>query len=148
MSKAKVDFDVIRTNLIERHQEGRLLTELPLMKSALLGFTKDTSRKATAEKVYAIALEISGIENKDVQVEDSIPMLQACITMMLGGGILANFGCRQPKDFYIDTRVPSSALNARKSDIYRAVLRLQEMAKAQEIEKLPAAPNFHNMGVL
>ena len=78
---------------------------------------------------------------------DTIPAMQTAVYVMCGGGFLGRFAAEQPSDFYIDDRV--GKLPYSRKQIMQAVETLVTIARANGIDpkRLPAMPNFHNMGI-
>ena len=78
---------------------------------------------------------------------ETIPTMQTAVYVMCGGGFLGRFAAEQPSDFYIDDRV--GKLPYSRKQIMQAVETLVTIARANGIDpkRLPAMPNFHNMGI-
>lgn len=74
----------------------------------------------------------------------SIPVMQAAVYVMCGGGFLRQLAAEKPMDFYIDERC--RRLPYSRNKIYQAVETLKTIAVANDID-LRRLPKFHNMGI-
>lgn len=146
----RIDLAEIRSQFETRHEEGKLIHELPFMKAVMKGLRKPNATQRTAKSVYELALQVTGIKDEDIQLEESIPIQQAIVYAIIGGGFVGGSATRNPQGFYLDDRRPNSCLNGKKSEVYREVIKLTKLAEAQNLNpnSLPHMPNFHNMGVL
>lgn len=146
----KIDLNETRSYFERHHQEGKLIQELPLMKAALFGMRKQNVKRKTAKEVYELALQVAGVKDEDIQLEASIPIQQATVFAIIGGGRLGKFATRNPEGFYVDdSRHPLDKFNSNKADAYREVIKLEKMAKDRKLKpsSLPSMPTFHHMGV-
>lgn len=77
---------------------------------------------------------------------ESIPLMQAVVFTMCGGGFIGRFAMTQPEKFYIDPR--TSKFPYKKAEIEQAVECLAAIARANGLDanNLPEI-NFHNMGI-
>lgn len=78
--------------------------------------------------------------------KDAIPLMQAAVFTMAGGGLLGRFAATNPAEFYLDTRVSRRPYSATK--ILTACANLAQIAKLNGLDprRLPD-PSFHNLGV-
>jgi len=83
---------------------------------------------------------------KSGRPKSELPLMQACVYTMCGGGMLGRFAAENPADFYIDDRV--GKLPYPKKEIYQAVAVLKTLAEVwgYDAHHLPDF-TFHNMGV-
>lgn len=145
------DAEQHRPHFQKQHAEGKLVHQVPFMKAALFGMRKQNEKRKLAKAVFDLALEIVGVKDADVQLEDSIPFQQAIVYAIVGGGAVGKVAAHKPADFIFDNNKQTmSALNSSKADAYREVIKLTKMGKAQDLNtsKMPTMPVFHHMGVL
>lgn len=117
--------------------------------AVFLRITRDTLKRRRerqqVQKVYELALELSGLTDEQVEAQlspKSIEQQQVRVYCMCGGGFLGNFAATQPQDFYIDDRV--SGLSYSRNQIREEVERLKDLIHGNEV---PPLPRFHNCGV-
>lgn len=76
-----------------------------------------------------------------------LPQAQVAIYVMVGGGIIGRMFAEQPADAYIDIRVGKRPYKYKEIAAARKILVAMAEKAGLDPHKLPAMPNFGNLGV-
>ena len=79
--------------------------------------------------------------------KNSIPTMQTAVFVMAGGGMLGRLAAEQPADFYVDDRTGRLPYTRKELTQAVAILCLIAEKNGPDSHKLPAMPDFHDLGI-